>query len=56
MAIEDKIERIVEKEMDRLDKLLTGGYLTQEQYDEEVQELDDWASEQYKEFRVNQYL
>lgn len=56
MAIEDKIEAVVEKEMNRLDKLFMGGYLTQEQYDEEVAELDDWANEQYQEFRVNQYL
>lgn len=56
MAIEDKIERIVELEMNKLDKLLLDGHINEETYEMEVKELDNWANQTYKEFRVNQYL
>ncbi len=44
---EDKIERVVEHEMNVLDRLLLRGSLTQEQYDREVCKLDKWAQQQY---------
>jgi hypothetical protein len=45
---EDEIERIAEREMDRLDKALLAGTFTQEDYDEEVEALDQWVREEYK--------
>jgi hypothetical protein len=45
---EDQIERIVERETDRLDKALMKGVLTQEEYDREIIVLDKWASQQYR--------
>lgn len=43
---EDQIERQVEWAMDRLDKRLLDGTLSQEDYDREVVALDEWASQQ----------
>ena len=40
---EDRIERIVEREMDKLDKLFLNGGISIERYDEEVAFLDRWA-------------
>lgn len=45
---EEQIERRAEREMDRLDKQLLSGALTQAEYDEEVRELDRWAREEYR--------
>ena len=45
---EDRIERIVEREMDKLDKLFLNGGISIERYDEEVAFLDRWASRQYE--------
>jgi hypothetical protein len=45
---EDEIERVAEREMNRLDKELLSGALTQEDYDEEVEALDQWVREEYK--------
>ena len=44
---EDQIERIVEREMDKLDRMLTNGLMTNEEYDQEVKELDMWARDEY---------
>lgn len=40
---EATIERIAERTMDRLDRELTEGVLTQEEYDEEVKVLEEWV-------------
>lgn len=47
---EELIERIVELEMDRLDKKLIDGDISQEQYYAEVAELFKWADETYTDF------
>lgn len=52
---EDQIERIVERTMDNLDRQLTKGFMTQEQYDEEVSELDKWATDMERKYRNRQY-
>lgn len=52
---EDQIERIYERQMDKLDRLLTKGFMTQEQYDEEVAELDNWATDMERKYRNRQY-
>ncbi len=52
---EDKIERIVEREMDKLDQQLTKGILTNEEYEDEVRELDNWAIWAHNMSRVRQY-
>ena len=44
---EDQIERIVERQMTNLDRQLTKGMITQEEYDQEVKELDMWARDEY---------
>ena len=41
--IEDSTEAVVEREMDRLDKKLMQGHITQEDYDSRVVELDNWS-------------
>lgn len=45
---EDQIERIVERQMDKLDQQLTKGMLTNEEYEDEVRELDNWARDEYR--------
>jgi len=52
---EDQIERIVEREMDKLDQQLTKGMLTNEEYEDEVRELDNWARDEYRQSRARQY-
>ena len=47
---EELIERIVELEMDRLDKKLIDGEISQEQYYTEAAELFKWADETYTDF------
>jgi hypothetical protein len=42
------IERRVEMAMDRLDSQLIKGIITQEAYNTQVENLDYWASQQYK--------
>ena len=42
------IERRVEMAMDRLDSQLIKGIITQEAYDAQVENLDNWASQQYQ--------
>jgi hypothetical protein len=48
---EAAIERAAELGMDRLDRRLRMGTLTQAAYDREVQALDKWAIEQYRRAR-----
>jgi hypothetical protein len=45
---EEQIERIAEREMNRLDKELMNGTITQEEYNQEVRELDQWTREEYR--------
>lgn len=52
---EDQIERIVEREMDKLDRLLTNGLMTNEEYETEVAELDNWAMDMERKYRNRQY-
>jgi len=44
---EDQIERLYERAMDKLDRLLTTNQLDQDQYDKEVLALNEWAEEMY---------
>ena len=45
---EDQIELKVEREMDKLDRKLIDGLITQTRYDLEVDELERWADRQYQ--------
>jgi Ni,Fe-hydrogenase III large subunit len=45
---EAEIERVVEREMNRLDRELLSGSITQEEYDHEVVQLEKWATEEYR--------
>lgn len=45
---EDQIELKVEKEMDKLDRKLMDGRITQDQYDLEVDALERWSDQQYR--------
>lgn len=45
---EDQIELKVEWEMDKLDRKLMDGRLSQEEYDREVYKLNRWADQQYR--------
>lgn len=44
---EDQIERLYERVMDKLDLQLTKGILTNEEYEDEVLALNEWAEEMY---------
>jgi hypothetical protein len=44
---EDQIEQAVERAMDRLDRQLMNGSLSQEEYDTEVKSLAQWARDQF---------
>jgi hypothetical protein len=48
MLNEQQIEAKVERIMDRWDKCLMAGLISQEDYDNEVMILDKWASQQYE--------
>jgi hypothetical protein len=52
---EDQIERIVERWMTNLDRQLTKGMITQEEYEQEVKELDKWAMDMERNYRARQY-
>lgn len=45
------IERIAELEMDRLDKALLNGQISDDEYDTEVNELEDWVKESYADLK-----
>lgn len=42
---EELIERIAELEMDKLDKALLNGQISDDEYDTEVEVIDDWVKE-----------
>lgn len=44
---ENQIETLVERQIDKLDKNLLSGALTQSEYDHEIMIVDKWASQQY---------
>lgn len=52
---EDQIERIAERQMDKLDRLFTKGMITEAEYDAEVKELDKWCADEYRNARARQY-
>ena len=45
------IERVAELEMDRLDKALLNGQISDDEYDTEVNELEDWVKESYADLK-----
>ncbi len=45
---EAEIELRVERQMDKLDKKLMRGEITQSEYEREVFILDKWSAQQYK--------
>jgi len=44
---EDKIERQVERTMDRLDQRLLSGQISSDEYSDAVTDLDHWAQSKY---------
>jgi uncharacterized membrane protein len=44
---EDQIEQVVERHMNSLDSQLLKGAITDEEYNQEIRELDKWARQQY---------
>lgn len=52
---EDQIERWVERQMNALDRQLLSGSITQEEYEEEVLQLEKWAREEMRECNCNGY-
>lgn len=52
---EDQIERIAEREMDKLDRLYLKEMISEAEYEAEVAELDRWCRDQYREARARQY-
>jgi len=46
--LESLIERIVELETDNLDKKLMNGELTEDEYEDALNDLDHWAEETYR--------
>lgn len=49
---EEQIERMVERQIDRLDRHLLSNQISQEQYDRDIVALDRWASQQYEYAKV----
>ena len=49
LTSEEAIERIVERSMNILDKQLMTNSISQDEYDEEVKALDEWARDAYRE-------
>jgi len=45
---EEQIERIAERKMNRLDMELMNGTITQEEYEQEVRDLDQWTKEELR--------
>ena len=48
---ESQIERIAEREMDKLDEQLMNGKISQGNYEHEADKIDLWVKEQYAELR-----
>jgi hypothetical protein len=55
IATEDQIERIAERQMDKLDLQYTKGMLTEHEYNQEVLELDRWVRDELRQSRARQY-
>ncbi len=55
IATEDQIERIAERQMDNLDRQYTKGMLTNEEYNQEILELDRWVRDELRLSRARQY-
>jgi hypothetical protein len=51
MINEKEIERAVERRMNMLDRHLLVGNINQAQYDQLVQDLDNWSKEEYAKLR-----
>jgi hypothetical protein len=51
MMTEEQIERTAERRMNMLDRHLLVGNINQEQYDQLVQDLDNWSKEEYAKLR-----
>lgn len=45
---EDQIERVVERETNRLDRLFMSEQLSQTEYDREMSDLGRWAQDEYQ--------
>ena len=45
---EDQIERVIEKNIDKLDKALMRGKITEDEYDREIIRLERWGEQQQK--------
>lgn len=52
---EDQLEIIYERHMDKLDRMYTKGILSNDEYAEEVRELDNWMLDQERKSRARQY-
>ena len=48
---EDRIEREVERQMDKLDRLLMKNDIDMEEYDLQVEEINLWATLRYREIQ-----
>jgi hypothetical protein len=48
---EAEIERVAERRMNMLDRNLLVGNINQAQYDQLVQDLDNWSKEEYAKLR-----
>jgi hypothetical protein len=48
---EKEIERAIERRMNMLDRHLLVGNINQAQYDQLVQDLDNWSKEEYAKLR-----
>lgn len=51
MINEKEIERAVERRMNMLDRHLLVGNINQAQYDQLIQDLDDWSKVEYAKLR-----
>jgi CO dehydrogenase/acetyl-CoA synthase beta subunit len=48
---EEQIERIAERRMNMLDRNYIVGNINQDQYDQLVKDLDDWAKDEYRKLK-----
>jgi len=49
---ENEIEKIYERTMDKLDHELMNALIAEDEYDQQVAELDKWVDEMYREARL----
>jgi hypothetical protein len=52
---EQEIERTAERRMNMLDRNLIVGNINQEQYDQLVRDLDNWAKSEYQKLKRRDY-